>query len=288
MSLPLSPLSGRLRPGTFLATGHRGAAGLAPENTLAAFERGLAEGIDIIELDVQASSDGELVVIHDPTLERTTDGEGAVVDHTYAELARLDAGYRFCPHGFDSGAGEFPFRGKGVRISRLADVLATWPEQAFTVELKPSPHPAYLPAIAALLRPEAHRVIVGSFHHDLLVAFRALCSEVPTSCSAREIKQLFLLGRLPLVGRWIQTPAVALQMPRTSDHDRDRGIVLATRSFLRFAHARGIAVQVWTINDEATMRQLIALGVDGITTDRPDRLRTVRAALAEAPREVRS
>lgn len=270
---------GRLRPGVFLATGHRGARGVAPENTMPSFERARADGVDVLELDVQASRDGEVVVFHDPTLDRTTDGTGPVVERTWSELAALDAAYRFT---LDGGA-SFPLRGQGVRIPRLSEVLEAWPEQLLTVELKRSPHPELLPAVVRLLRPHAHRVVVGSFDHELLSAFRRACPEVPTSCSAREIQALFLLGRVPLLGALVRTPALAIQMPRTSDHERDEGIVLATPSFVRFLHRRGMAVQVWTINDEPTMRALIALGVDGITTDFPDRLRAVRAGLAATP-----
>ena len=98
--------------------GHRGAAGVAPENTLPSFRRALADGVDVFELDVHATRDGEVVVLHDPTLERTTDGVGRVAALTFAELSQLDAGHRFTPDGGKT----FPFRGQRVRVPRLASL----------------------------------------------------------------------------------------------------------------------------------------------------------------------
>src|SRR5512138_1136096 len=104
------------RPAVFA---HRGGSALAPENTMAAFERGLALGADGIELDVHLSRDGVVVVHHDASVDRTTNCAGSVADLTADELARLDAGYRF-----QNVSGEYPFRGRGVGVPRLSDVLS--------------------------------------------------------------------------------------------------------------------------------------------------------------------
>jgi len=110
---------------------HRGASGAVPENTIEAFETALREGAEILELDVHGTRDGHVVVIHDATLERTTDGSGPVREHTLEEILRLDAGYRF-----ESEPGEYPFRGKGLRIPTLADVLERFPDTPLNIEVK--------------------------------------------------------------------------------------------------------------------------------------------------------
>ncbi|MEA2625619.1 MAG: glycerophosphoryl diester phosphodiesterase, partial [Candidatus Binatota bacterium] len=110
--------------------GHRGAAGVAPENTLASFQRALDDGAEILELDVHATRDGEVVVIHDPTVDRTTDGHGAVRDLTLADLGRLDAGHAFLRDG------GFPFRGSGIRVPTLAEVIDEFPTVPLNVEIK--------------------------------------------------------------------------------------------------------------------------------------------------------
>src|SRR6185369_11672155 len=114
------------------AFGHRGAAGVAPENTIVSFRRGCADGADVLELDVHATADGEIVVLHDPTLERTTDGAGAVAALRFAEIERLDAGHRFTP----DGGRTFPFRGTGVRVPRLGDLLREFPGMPLNIEIK--------------------------------------------------------------------------------------------------------------------------------------------------------
>ncbi|MGE0710416.1 MAG: glycerophosphodiester phosphodiesterase [Planctomycetota bacterium] len=268
-------LGERLAPRAgFVRTGHRGARGLAPENTLPAFQAGASAGVDVLELDVQLSRDRELVVIHDPTVDRTTDGTGAVAELDLAQLQALDAGYRFT---LDEGR-SFPFRGQGVRISTLAEVLTAFPEHVFTVELKESPYPELAARVAELLRELAPgRALVGAFPHGLLRELRGLDPGLPTSCSQREIRDFYLLHVVGLACA-LRSPARVLQIPRTSDHERDRGLVLAQPRFLRAAHRSGRSVQVWTINDPDVMRDLIRLGVDGITTDRPDLLNEVLRA----------
>ena len=124
--------------------GHRGAAGVAPENTLPSFERAVHDGAGYLELDVHATRDGVVVVIHDPTLERTTDGAGAVRDLTLQELRRFDAGFRF-EHG-----GAHPFRGRGVRVPALEELLDAFPTMPLNIEIKQA-EPAIESRVVALL-----------------------------------------------------------------------------------------------------------------------------------------
>jgi len=277
----LKPLHELIAPGGgIVRTGHRGARGLAPENTLPAFRAGVEAGVDVLEFDVQQTKDGQIVVIHDPTVDRTTDGSGLVAEQTLAELRAHDAGYRFSRDGGES----FPFRGQGVAIPRLEEVLEAFPEHRFTVELKPSPYPDFVERVVTILRELApERAVVGAFPHGLLGRFRRLAPEVPTGCSSREITFFYGLHLVGL-GGWLGSQARILQIPRFSDHDRDRGIPLTTPRLIRAAHGSGRSVQVWTINEPEIMEQLLDLGVDGITTDRPDLLNEVlarRSAKAE-------
>jgi glycerophosphoryl diester phosphodiesterase len=273
-------LEERIRPGaSFVRTGHRGARGLAPENTLPAFKAGAEAGVDILELDVQQTKDGVLVVMHDPEVDRTTDGAGRVAELTLAELRAFDAGYHFTQ---DEGV-SFPFRGQGVRIPTLEEVLGAFPEQAFTVELKPSPYDDFPQKVVDAIHEQIPgRALVGAFPHDLLQAVRRLDPSLPTGCSLSEIRRFYACHLVGLAG-WLPSPSCVLQIPRWSDHNNDRGLLLAKPRFLRAAHATGRSVQVWTINDPDLMRSLIELGVDGITTDRPDVLNEVLRSLGRLP-----
>lgn len=239
------------------------------------FERAVAEGVDILEFDVRATADGEIVVIHDATVDRTTDWSrdipGEVAALTFEELSALDAGHSFTP---DEGK-TFPFRGQGVTIPKLEDVLTAFPEHLYTIELKPSPHPEFVSRVAAIVqRHAADRAILASFHHVFLKAMRLEAPELTTSLSGEELRNFFLLSSAWL-GWLFSTSARVIQMPVWSNHDNDSGIRMVTKRFLKAAHGRGITVQCWTINDPDQMRELIALGVDGITTDRPDLLKEV-------------
>jgi glycerophosphoryl diester phosphodiesterase len=242
---------------------HRGGARLWPENTLLAFQGALDLGIRYIETDVHLTRDGQIVVFHDHRLERTTDGTGFVRDHTLAELERLDAGYRFSPDGK-----AYPQRASGVRIPTLAEAIALDPSLRLNIEIKE--RAGGLPA--ALFRFIEHealheRVLVAAFEHALIREFRALArGSVATSASQREVIAFWLAVRARSV-RFLPIGYDALQVPVR--HGR---LEVVEPRFIGAAHARDLAVHVWTIDDPAEMRRLAALGVDGIMSDRPDLL----------------
>lgn len=241
-----------------LLIGHRGGAGLAPENTIAAFRNGAdVWGADMIELDVRATSDGHCVVIHDSTVDRTTDGTGVVALMSLATLRELDAGYRFTR---DGGA-THPFRGRGVRIPTLEEVLEALPAVPLTVEVKTGA--AQIPLFETLRRFNAHdRVaIAGMYRRD-----RTLFSSWPgaVSASTEDIRRFFVWHRAGL-GRWFPPRADLVQVPETWDGRR-----VVTRRFVRDLRARGIPVHVWTVDDADDMMRLLDWGVAGIVTDRPD------------------
>src|SRR4051812_19044849 len=240
-----------------LVFAHRGAGALAPENTIAAFDNGLALGADGLELDVHLSRDGVVVVHHDRTLERTTNGRGALSDRTADELAALDAGWTF-------GGPAFPFRGIAGGVPSFAAVLRRYPGIRIIVELKANdPGLAHL-TIDEIRRADAvERVALGSFGTRALRAARAYEPRIATGSSREET-------RLALYRSWVRWPVRqaaydAFQVPEIAGATR----VVSPR-FIRDAHAAGLTVHVWTVDREADMRRLLAWGADGIITDRPD------------------
>ncbi|WP_419162812.1 glycerophosphodiester phosphodiesterase [Candidatus Palauibacter sp.] len=251
-------------PGSRLRViGHRGAAAFAPENTLPSFEHAVQVGADAVELDLHRSADGHLMVIHDPNLPRTTDGTGPVEERTLDQLRVFDAGYRFTT---DNGK-TFPFRGKGVRIPTLEEVLEALGSLPVVAEIKSA---AAGQALGAWLQKsrDRERIIVGGFEREEVE---------PASRHARwhcayqdELRPYVLLGKVGL-GRWFAPAGCdAAMLP-----ERQGAIRIVTRRFVRRAHADGIGVFVWTVNDPDDMRRLLAWGVDGLVSDAPGRARRI-------------
>ncbi len=226
---------------------------------MAAFDHGLALGADGLELDVHLSRDGVVVVHHDPTLERTTNGRGLVRDHSADELARLDAGFHF-----RSPDGDHPFRGKGFAIPRLADVLARYRDAALIVEFKVNEPELARRTLEAVRAADAvERVAFGSFGARVLQAARKLEPRIPTGASRTE-------ARWALYKSWVRWPLGdpayrEFQVPERSGLTR-----IVTPAFLAHARRAGIPVKVWTVDTEADVRRLVAWGVAGIISDRPD------------------
>jgi glycerophosphoryl diester phosphodiesterase len=239
---------------------------LAPENTLVAFR--LAHEryrTDMLELDVHLSRDGALLVAHDATLERCTNGEGLLADHSAAELRVLDAGYCFTPDGL-----RFPFRGTGVQIPLLEEVLEAFPSVRINLELKTAAPGAPELLARALRRAGAvGRVMCGSEQDAVSAALQAQLPEA-AHYFPREA-----LTRWVLAVRAGQVPAgdaryAALDVPL--EH---AGVRLVDAALLAAAREQGIWVNVWTVDAPEEMRALVRLGVGGIMTDRPDLLRAV-------------
>jgi glycerophosphoryl diester phosphodiesterase len=246
-----------------LLIAHRGGAGLAPENTLAAFESAHRDwAADMIELDVRATRDGVCVVIHDDTVDRTTDGTGPVAERTLTELQRLDAGYRFTPAGGDS----FPFRGRGVRVPTFDEVLATLPRMRFTVEIKSG---AAQEGLADAIRNHgAHeRVIVAGMYDADRARFRNYAGTL--SASGQQLRRFYLAHRC-YAAALVPLRAHVVQMCEEWE-----GRQLLTPRLVRDLRRRGIPVHVWTVNEIADMHRLLDWGVDGLLSDYPDRLARV-------------
>lgn len=246
-----------------IAFAHRGGLGQAPENTLPAFEAAVALGYRYVETDVHLTRDGVLVVFHDANLDRITDRTGAIAELDMADVEAADAGYAFSPDGGRS----FPFRGRGVRVPRLEDLLVRWPETRVNIDLKSDA--CVLPLVALIARLGAwNRVCLGSFSDRRLRRIRALSGgEGCTSMGPLAVRLAYAVaafGRMPRQG------ADCIQVPLRSGRIR-----IVTSRFLRAAHRVGLAVHVWTVNDEATMHELLDLGIDGIMTDDLHLLRRV-------------
>jgi glycerophosphoryl diester phosphodiesterase len=241
-----------------LVFAHRGGAGLRPENTLAAFDHASALGADGVELDLRLARNGEVVVLHDPTLARTTNETDPVAARSADELATVDAGYWFAP---EQG---FPYRGRRYGIPRLREVLRRYPEMAFILELKGDDDEIAREVVRDVrLAGALDRVCVGAYSMRMLAVARAAEAGVCTSACGNEI-------RLALYRSWIRWPIgrqryLAFQVP-----ERAQGHRIVSRQFIAAAHRASKLVQVWTVNHESDMRRLIALGVDGLITDRPD------------------
>ena len=235
--------------------------GLLPGNTLAHLERMAELGVDVLDVDLHLSRDGQVVLIHDDTVDRTTNGSGRVSDMTLAELQALDAGYRWTT---DDGS-TYPFRGQGYQIATLADALDRFPEWPMVMEIKQQT-PSMAQALCQVLRDHGatQRVIVPSSREQALSDFRAACPEVATAAGTNEVTWSVGLSLVGLGG--VISPAyVAAQVPLSSS-----GIPVVTPGWVSAMHARGVRVDVWTIDEGAEMQRLIDLGVDGIFTNRPD------------------
>ena len=222
-----------------LVFAHRGGSKIGPENTIAAFDRGLSVGADGLELDVHLSRDRIVVVHHDATLDRATRSTGPIADRTASELALLD-------------------------VPTLREVLARYADIGIIIELKEAG-----PALARVVVDDvrragaAHRVCLGSFSRSALRTARAIAPDIATSAARFEV-------RMALYRSWCgiapgRVPYQAFQVPETSGSTR----VVSPR-FVELAHKAGLVVQVWTVDEPEEIRRLLDWGVDGIISDRPD------------------
>lgn len=252
--------------GKTLNMAHQGGEELWPSNTMLAFKNAVALGVDMLDADMHATKDGVLVLSHDDTLDRLTDTKGKISEMTWAQVQKADAGYALTP----AGQTGFPFRGQGVQVAQVRDLLTTFPNMPMTIEIK-QVKPSIAAPFCALLRETqmTQKVIVASFSDEAMNEFRAACPEVMTSMTEKELRPLVILSKIGLSGL-AKAPGQFAQVPV-----RAGGIEVVTPAFIRAMHARGVAVHVWTINEEPEMRRLVAMGVDGIDTDRPDLLKKV-------------
>lgn len=252
----------------FLVIAHQGGNLIRPDNTMLAFENAVALGVNVLEMDIHGSMDGALVVMHDETVDRTTDGSGRISDLTLTQIKALDAAYRWS----SNDGVTFPYRGQGVTVPTLEEVFIAFPEVRMNIEIKQT-DPSIAEPFCGLIRDygRSHSVLVASFHKSAIKQFRAACPGVATAMVQAEIQNYFLLNTLFLSSLY-QPPAEAFQVPQYFDLPVLGRTHVTTDRFINSAQQLNIQVHVWTVNDPAEMAQLIAAGVDGIITDRPDLL----------------
>ncbi len=238
---------------------HRGGALEAPENTLEAFAAGLKAGADRLELDVHATSDGEVMVIHDETVDRTTDGTGLVRAKTLAEIRELDAGARFA-----ADDGSEPFAGRGIRVPTLAEVFEAFPGVPLNIEIKQSSPQIETEVLAIIDRFSARKqVLLAAEIGEIMERIRLVAPDIHSGTSlddGAEFLDYWAKDRLVDYRR----RGVAFQVPPTF---LDQPLV--TKEFVDVAHDCGVEVHVWTIDEASEIERLLGLGVDGIMTDRP-------------------
>lgn len=278
-----------------LHVAHQGGEIEAPSDTLYAFDTALAKGADVLEMDVHATADGEVVVLHDATVDRTTDGSGRVDELALAEIQALDAAYWFVPgcgtchgrpdedyvlRGLATGDRPIPdelagFEPGDFTIPTLRAVLERYPDVPLNIEIKnTAPDTAPYEATIAGLLEEYDRVddvIVVSFLDHAIEAFKLHAPQVHTATATGEAA-LFTVSATAALPGAPNPRYVALQVPITY-----QGVEVVTPDFVADAHANGLAVHVWTIDDRPTMEWLVDIGVDGIMTDRPTLLEEVLA-----------
>jgi glycerophosphoryl diester phosphodiesterase len=248
---------------TPVAIAHRGGAEEAPENTIEAFGAAVALGYRYLETDAHVTRDGVVVAFHDPRLDGITDRTGAIAGLPIAEVEAADAGFTFSPDGGRS----FPFRARGVRVPRLEALLLRWPHAR--VNIDPKGDACVEPLVALVDRLDAwDRVNVGSFSDRRLRRVRVLSRG--GACTSMGPGAVAVARAASLCGRMPRQGADCIQVPIHVGRVR-----IVTAGFVRAAHRAGLHVHVWTVNDAASMHELLGLGVDGVMTDRPRMLRDV-------------
>jgi glycerophosphoryl diester phosphodiesterase len=250
---------------TTIAFAHRGGSGEAPENTLPAFEAAVALGYRYLETDVQVTRDGVLLVFHDSTLERLTDRVGRVCELSLDEVREADAGYAFTP----DGGLTYPFRGTGIVIPTLEELLSRWDDVYLNIDAKADDTVA--PLVGLVKRMDAfNRVCIGSFSDRRVARIRALADG--RICSSMGQVATVMAYAASRTGRMPRFHADCLQVPPRWSRFR------IDRRFVNAAHHAGLPVHLWTVDDETEMESLLDIGVDGIMTDRPRILKRVLEA----------
>ncbi len=256
-----------------LGYAHQGGALEAPASTLFAIEKAVSIGIKAVELDLHLSRDGVVVVNHDDVVDACTNGTGRVSDLNFQEIAELDAGYRFV--GDD---GTFPYRGMRasipeLRLVRIEELLERYPDLIWNFDLKEDygPDSALEPLVSGLIRryEVEENTIVASFHQAPLDRFRSLDPELSTAASPDEAYGFYASFQQNEGEPLDSPPFVALQVPA-----RLAGAKYLSRDLLEYAHRSGLAVHVWTVDDVNTIEELVAIGCDGIISDRPSLLQS--------------
>ena len=259
------------RIGRTLVIPHGGGDGLFPENTMYAYEQTMAMGADVVDVDVRKSRDGVLIAFHDATTTRITGTTRTVARSTFAELAKLDAGWSFTKGNAN------PFRNKGIAIPSLESILKRFPRALLSLDLKDESTGMNEPLCTLLTRfRRTNDVFVGSNSDEQILQFRKQCPGVRTSATMVDVyaSQDARASKDPDF-----VPAVSVDQPPF----RMGGRTLVDRASLDWAHAHGIAILTWVVNDTPSLQHLVDIGVDGIYTSYPDRLLKILGRASPPP-----
>lgn len=251
-----------------LVIAHQGGELLAPSNTMTAFKNAANMGVDVLETDIHITKDGHLVTIHDPSVDRTTNGKGNVANLTLAEIQELDAGYHF-----KDLEGNYSFRGKGVYIPTVEEMFQAFGGMKIEIEIKDDNPPERIEEISSKLwdlitkYQMEEKILIGSFDQEILKTFKKYSKgRIATIAGRQEVKSFVIFHKFFL--RNLYVPKVdAFQIPV-----EDSGFDLTDPKLIDGAHRLGMEIHYWTIDDSETMEKLIDAGVDGILTNRPDLL----------------
>lgn len=252
---PYEYLSNNKKP---LLLAHRGSRILGPENTFEAFDIAHEAQADALEIDIRLSRDKTLLVFHDETLERVTNGFGKITDHTLIQLKHFDAAYHF-----KSQDGE-AYRGRLIRLPTLGELFEAYPYTRINIDIKDKN-----PLVAELLvecithASAEKRVLVGSFHQLVITHFRQIAPEIPTAASPKEVSKFFALSHTPI--KKTKIDSAALQIP-----SHFGWLNLSSKRFINLAKRSNKPIHYWTINTSEEIRRLLTAGADGIVTDRID------------------
>jgi glycerophosphoryl diester phosphodiesterase len=249
---------------------HQGGNGQWPAETIFAFDRAIKLGVDVLEFDIHSTRDDHLVLMHNATVDETTNSTGRIHRLSLSELKKLDAGYRWTANGGRT----FPFRGKNIRVATLEEVFEKFPDSRMNLEIKQSA-PSIVAAVCAMI--EKHnmvdKVLVASFSNRDMEQFRTRCPRVATSASPQELLR-FQLGNDPFTNPTSRPDCLQIK-------DRIKAIRIITRDSVTRAHRLNLPIHAWTVNDIDGMKRMIALEVDGILSDYPGPL---LALLERGPR----
>ena len=241
-----------------LLLAHRGSRILGPENTFEAFDIAHEAQADALEIDIRLSRDKTLLVFHDETLERVTNGFGKITDHTLIQLKHFDAAYHF-----KNQEGE-AYRGRLIRLPTLNELFEAYPSVRINIDIKDkNPLVAELLVKSITKASAENRVLVGSFHQKVITRFREIAPEIPTAASPKEVSKFFALSHTHL--KHAKVDSAALQIP-----PRFGWLNLSSKHFINLAKRSNQPIHYWTINTSEEIRRLIAAGADGIVTDRVD------------------
>lgn len=256
-----------LREKEFALLAHRGGTELGPENTCFAFENTLKVYKHFIfELDIRQTKDGEIVVLHDQSVDRTTNGQGLIKDLTFDEVQKLDAGYNT------------KWKGQGIKIPKLDEVFKKFPESRISIDFKDTGYEKQ--ALEIIKNNNAQdRVVLASFNQKSLCKARKLASEICSGYSKNEVIQMLVASKL---GQGFLARQIAPKRGQVFQIPKNRNsIEVSSKSFLELSHQLFKHVHVWTINEKSIMRELILAGVDGIITDSPQTLFEVACELKQ-------